>query len=85
MSTTVVLSIGEQTPWRLTKPSSFALLEAICKTRAQVISSGIDHTSPPTHVMLRVRMEADLDVKFRLLLAPYDTGVTRVEPAGGAA
>jgi hypothetical protein len=84
MSTAVVLSIGEQTPWRLTKASSFALLDAICQTQARVLSSSVDGLSQPTHIVMRIQLDEGEVHRFWELLQPYDTGLTSVGPAGGA-
>ena len=51
-------SIGEQDPFRLTKESGYRLALAICITGAEVISANVDTTCPPTHVCVRLRIEA---------------------------
>jgi hypothetical protein len=60
-----VYSIGEQEPFRLTQTSARCLLLAICMTNSEVVAASIDTTCPPTHVILRIRIDVTKLQEFK--------------------
>lgn len=80
MNTKEIYSIGEQDPWRLTKESGYRLVLAICKSGAEVISSNVDTTCPPTHVCVRLRIEHS---KVQVFMEYFQDSLDAVEVVTG--
>jgi len=75
-----IYSIGEETPWRLTKDSGYRLSKAIVETGAEVIASYVDVCSPPVHACIRIRLDEDKISAFKdIFEGPFEP----VMAAGG--
>ncbi|MCK9435005.1 MAG: hypothetical protein M0R32_09355 [Candidatus Cloacimonetes bacterium] len=76
-----IYSIGEETPWRLTKDSGYRLSKAIVETGAEVIASYVDVCSPPLHACIRIRLDEDKISAFKdIFEGPFEL----VMEAGGS-